>query len=101
MRKIVHTPPYGIEPPESIDFFKEQIANNQYLKDFMEKYDTRLNTDIEAHLKKMHSGSLKSHLVVSSPMRQATLRNKNIRKLSFKNPDIMALKPIQENDHAS
>ena len=101
MRKIVHTPPYGIEPPESIDFFKEQIANNQYLKDFMEKYDTRLNKDIEVHLKKMHSGSLKSHLVVASPMRQASERNKKTRKFSVKNPDIMPLKPIQEDDHAS
>jgi hypothetical protein len=34
-------------------------------------------------------------------MRQATERNKHIRKFSVKNPDIMALKPIQEDDHAS
>jgi hypothetical protein len=67
----------------------------------MEKYDTRLNKDIEVHLKKMHSGSLKSHLVFASPMRQASERNKKTRKFSVKNPDIMALKPIQEDDHAS
>jgi len=94
MRKIVHTPPHGVELPESIDFYKDQIANNQYLKDFIDKYDTRLNNDIESHLKKIHSGSLKSHLAVVSPMRQATERNKTKRKLSVKNPDIMALKPI-------
>ena len=58
MRKIVHTPPHGIEPPETIDFFKKQIGNNQYLKSFVEKYNERLNKDIQLHLKKMHSNSL-------------------------------------------
>lgn len=89
MRKLVHTPVDGIEPPESIEYFQEQIDTNQYLKDFVDKYDHRLNRDISLHLKKMHTSSLQSHLVTASPIRQANLRSQITRKFTVKqNTDI-------------
>jgi hypothetical protein len=99
MRKLVHTPTDGIEPPESVEFYQDQIDNNQYLKDFVQKYDRRLNKDISLTLKKMHSSSLQNHLEKSSPIRQANLRSQITRKMTVKqNSDIIEMVPIQEGD---
>lgn len=60
MRKMLHTPKNGIILPETNDFYVEQINNNDYLRDFIDRFDKRLNEDINKHVKKMHCSSLKS-----------------------------------------
>jgi hypothetical protein len=54
MRKLLHTPKEALIIPESADFYKELIEENQYLRDFIQTVDERLTKDIGDTLKKIH-----------------------------------------------
>ena len=74
MRKMVHTPKDGIVVPESDEYYIEQINNNKYLRDFLKKFERRLNKDIDSHMKEMNKNPLKEFLVLNSTIRQASVK---------------------------
>jgi hypothetical protein len=39
MRKLLHTPKDGLIIPESLDFYKELLDENQYLRKFINGFD--------------------------------------------------------------
>jgi len=84
LRKLVHTPKHGLIVPESVDFYKEQIEENQYLRSFIDGFDERLTTDMNLALKKLHSVELKDYLGRSNTIRQA---NSDIKHNSGRKTD--------------
>ena len=70
MRKLLHTPKEALLIPESADFYREQIQENQYLREFIQEVDERLAKDISETLKKVHVQALQAHLSKGNSIRK-------------------------------
>lgn len=71
MRKLLHTPKDGLIIPESLDFYKELLDENQYLRKFINGFDQRLAKEIALVIKKKFSVALVGHMARSNTIRQA------------------------------
>lgn len=71
MRKLLHTPKDGLIIPETADFYKELLEENQYLRKFINGFDERLAKDINLVMKRRFSIALIGTMKRTNTIRQA------------------------------
>lgn len=92
-RKLLHTPKSGIMIPEGADFYKEQIEENKYLRNFIDIFNARLAHDIDLFLTKKHSVNLQTHMTQQSPIRQAKFEIGTNQKTYSPKPSMISMPP--------
>ena len=69
MRKMIHTPKDGVLLPQDTKYYIANLRQNEFLRKFINDYDSNLQPQIDKQIKPNLQKPLKGFLLSHSPIR--------------------------------
>ena len=95
MRKMIHTPKDGVLLPQDTKYYIANLRQNEFLRKFINDYDSNLQPQIDKQIKPNLQKPLKGFLLSHSPIRQARKNLTIMEKQEKRMGSLMKVSPVK------